>query len=159
MLQLRAYKYELTPTAEQCSMLAQFFGAKRWIYNYFLSENKRRFLNKEKHLSNFDCNTEITKLKQQSETSWLKGIDDWCLKHASEDLATGFKNFFDSVKGTRKGPKVSVPQFKSKHARQSYRTRGVKVDFEKNVVVLPKIKSVGCILHREFTGTIKTSTI
>lgn len=159
MLQLRAYKYELTPTAEQCSMLAQFFGAKRWIYNHFLAENKRRFLNKEKHLSNFDCNTEITKLKQQSETSWLKGIDDWCLKHASEDLATGFKNFFDSVKGTRKGPKVSTPQFKSKYNRQSYRTRGVKVDFENNLVVLPKIKSVGCILHRRFDGTIKTATI
>lgn len=160
MLQLRAYKYRIYPDAQQCAVLAQFFGAKRWIYNHFLAENKSRFERKEKHLSNFDCNTEITKLKQQTETSWLKGIDDWCLKHASEDLATGFKNFFDSVKGTRKGPKVSVPRYKSKYDNsQSYRTRGFKIDFETGTIKLPKIPNVKCIFDRKFTGTVKTATV
>ena len=158
--QLRSYKYRLYPDAAQTATLAQFFGAKRWIYNHFLSEQKRRFEAKEKHLSAFDCNIEITKLKQQSETSWLKSIDDWCLKTSAEDLATGYKNFFDSIKGKRKGPKVETPKYKSKYDnRQSYRTRGVKVNFEKNQVSLSKIKCIKTAIDRSFVGEIKYATV
>ena len=157
--QFRSYKYRLYPGAAQKAALAQFFGAKRWVYNHFLAEQQRRFENKEKHLSGFDCNKLITELKTQQETSWLKSIDDWCLKTSAEDLATGFKNFFDSIKGKRKGPKVKSPKFKSRVSRQSYRTRGIKVDFENALISVPKIKNIKCVLHRTFDGTIKSATI
>lgn len=156
--QFRTYKYRLMPTTAQCSLLAQFFGAKRWIYNHFLSEQKSRLEKKEKLLSNFDCNKEITQLKKQPETEWLRGIDDWCLKHASEDLATGFNNFFDSLKGKRKGPKVKIPRYKSRTNQQSYRTRGIKIDSSGNAFI-PKIKWVKCIIDRTFVGEIKSATI
>ena len=158
--QLRSYKYRIYPDAQQCASLAQFFGAKRWIYNHFLSEQKRRFENKEKHLSAFDCNNEITKLKQRPETDWLKEIDDWCLKTSAEDLATGYKNFFDSIKGKRKGPKVDAPKYKSKYDnKQSYRTRGVKIDFASGQINLSKIKHIKTAVDRQFTGTIKYATV
>lgn len=157
--QYRAYKYRLYPGAAQKAALAQFFGAKRWVYNHFLDEQQRRFENKEPHLSGFDCSKLITWLKKQEETSWLKSIDDWCLKTAAEDLATGFKNFFDSVKSKRKGPKVKSPKFKTRVGRQSYRTRGIKVDFENALISVPKIKNIKCVLHRTFDGVIKSATI
>jgi putative transposase len=157
--QLRAYKYRLYPDAAQAEVLARFFGAKRWVYNNFLETQQTRFENKEKHLSFFDCCKSITELKNQEDTSWLRGIDDWVLKHASEDLVMAYKIFFASITGKRKGPKVNLPAFKSKYERQSYRTRGIKVDFENDSVTVPKIKNIKCILHRQFVGTIKQATV
>lgn len=157
--ELRSYKYRLYPTIAQESLLNQYVGAKRWFYNYLLAEQKRRFANKEKMLSAFDCNNLLPELKKQENTSWLKIVDSILLQNAAEDLSIAYKNFFDSIKGKRKGPKVELPEYKRKGGRESYRTRGVTADFQTNTVVLPKIKSVKCILHREFTGTIKSATI
>lgn len=159
-IRLRTYKYRLYPDVAQQATLEQFFGAKRWIYNHFLTEQKSRFENKEKHLTAFDCNKIITDLKHQSDTAWLKDIDDWCLKHAAEDLSIAYKNFFDSITGKRKGQKLKSPTFKTKNKSQSYRTRrAIKVDFENNYVSIPKIKKIKCILHRSFVGTIKYATV
>lgn len=158
-MEYKAYKYRIYPTKEQEQSLAQFFGAKRWVFNHFLHENKQRFSKQEKHLSNYDINNAITALKKQPETSWLRQVDDWCLKHASEDLHNSYQQFFNSLRGKRKGPKIAAPKFKNKHSRQSYRTRGVKVDFEAGTVFLPKIKLVKCVPHREFVGGIKSATV
>ena len=158
-MELRAFKFRLYPNREQEQKLAQFFGAKRWVFNHFLHENIQKRNREEKHLSNFDINKEITQLKKQDETKWLRDIDDWCLKHASEDLSDAYSNFFKSISGKRKGPKVSVPRFKSKSNHQSYRTRNIKVDFENNVVNIPKIKNIKIVFDRQFNGKIKSATI
>lgn len=155
----KAFKFRIYPTKEQEQKLAQFFGAKRWIFNRFLYENKTRFANKEKHLSNYDINKCITQLKKCQETSWLKDIDDWCFKNASEDLSLAYQNFFNSVKGKRKGTKLSAPKFKNKYSRQSYRTRGIKLDIESGKVFLPKLKHVKCVFHRDIVGKIKSATV
>lgn len=159
MIQLKAYKFKLYPTEEQKSTFANFFGAKRWVFNHYLGVNQQRFLNKEKHLSNYDINYDITKLKQQDETGWLKDIDDWCLKHASEDLHAAYTNFFKSVTGKRKGPKLKAPKFKSRHDKQSYRTRNIKI--VQNGIKLPKIKTpIKAVLHQEFNfNNVKSATI
>lgn len=157
--QFRSYKYRLYPTIQQELLLNQYVGAKRWMYNYLLSEQKRRHAANEKHLSAFDCNNLIPKLKKQEKTAWLKTVDSILLQNAAEDLATAYKNFFDSIKGKSKGLKSELPKYKSKGGRESYRTRGVKVDFDNNRVMLPKIKNIKCVLHRSFTGTIKSATV
>lgn len=114
MNQFRSYKYRLYPTIAQESLLNQFVGAKRWLHNYLLSEQKRRHLAGEKHLSFFDSCKLVTDLKKDQATDWLRTVDDWALKHALEDLNTAYKNFFDSIKGKRKGKKVSAPEYKRK---------------------------------------------
>lgn len=159
IMQLKAYKFRLYPTKEQEQTFAQFFGAKRWIFNHYLHENKQLFASNSKHLSNYDVNNDITKLKKLPETEWLRQIDDHCLKNASEDLANAYQGFFNSITGKRKGKPLSAPKFKSKYDKQSYRTRGVKVNFNNNIVTLPKIKNVSAVIHRRFSGTIKYSTI
>ena len=55
----KSYKFRIYPTKEQEQTFVQFFGAKRWIYNHYLSTNKDKFSKKEKHLSNFDINLDI----------------------------------------------------------------------------------------------------
>lgn len=158
MQQVKAFKYRIYPNLVQCQVLAQFFGAKRWVYNHYLAEQKRRFENKEKHLSNFDINKLITQKKKELDTSWLRDIDDWCLKHASEDLSVAYQCFFDSIKGKRRGKKMEPPRFKKRSNQQSYRTRGLKISEEG--LKLPKIKShININLHRPIQGTIKSATI
>lgn len=159
MQQLIAYKFRLYPTKEQEQTLAQFFGAKRWIFNHYLHENKQRFMVKEKHLSNYDINNDITALKKLPDTSWLKDIDSILLQNASEDLHNAYQGFFNSLTGKRKGPKLAAPKFKNRDSRQSYRTRGVKVDFDNGSVRLPKIKEVKAVIHRPITGTVKSTTV
>ena len=155
---LRAHKFRIYPNNEQSNRFAQQFGAARWIYNHFLADNKSRYDSGEKHLSEFDCNKEITKLKQESDTAWLKTVDDWVLKNASANLGTAFKAFFSSVTGKRKGPKIKYPRFKARGNRDSFTTT-VKVDFADGIIKLPKIGKIKCKFHHTFVGKVKTATV
>ena len=49
----RYYKYRMYPNKEQEQILCRFFGAKRWIFNHYLNENKKKFITKEPHLSKY----------------------------------------------------------------------------------------------------------
>ena len=84
MKQLFAYKYRIYPTDHQMTLLAKIFGCKRVIYNHYLSEQQTRFKNKEKHLSNYDINKDITKLKKKKD----------CAKAEKTNSTAQFPNFF-----------------------------------------------------------------
>lgn len=158
MKQLLAYKYRIYPTEEQQILLGKTFGCKRVIFNHYLNEQQERFKNKEKHLSNYDINKDITKLKDAKE--WLREVDSIALQMAAEDLSVAYENFFKSVTGKRKGPKIALPKFKTKHSRQSYRTRNVRVN-EDGTLQIPKLKAVKAVIHRQIpaNSTIKSTTI
>ena len=158
MKQLKAFKYRIYPTDEQQVQLAKTFGCKRVIFNHYLNEQQERYKNKEKHLSNYDINKDITKLKDTKE--WLREVDSIALQMAAEDLSVAYDNFFKSVTGKRKGPKIAVPKFKNKNSRQSYRTRGVRVN-ENGSLQIPKLKEVKAVIHRAIpeNSIIKSTTI
>ena len=158
MKQLLAYKYRIYPTEDQQILLSKTFGCKRVIFNHYLNEQQERFKNKEKHLSNYDINKDITKLKDTKE--WLREVDSIALQMAAEDLSVAYENFFKSVTGKRKGPKISVPKFKSKYSRQSYRTRNVRVN-ENGSLQIPKLKEVKAVIHRAIpeNSIIKSTTV
>lgn len=160
MRQLVAIKCRMYPTKEQTHLLGQFFGAKRWIYNHFLSKQKELYAKEKKHLSHFDMNYAITRLKGQEDTGWLRQVDAILLQNATEDLATAYKNFFDSIKGKRKGKKSELPRFKKRSNLQSYRTRNVKVS--ETGIKLPKFKQeIAVVWHRNIPdmSTVKSATI
>jgi putative transposase len=89
MKQLLAYKYRIYPTEEQQILLSKTFGCKRVIFNHYLNEQQERFKNKEKHLSHYDINKDITKLKESKE--WLREVDSIALQMAAEDLSVACK--------------------------------------------------------------------
>jgi len=155
-----SFKYRLYPTAEQQQYLRCAFGAKRWVYNYFLFVNLENYKNKIPHLSAFDCNLLITDLKKQDSTSWLADIDDSILKNASADLGMAYNNFFKSVSGKRKGKKLNKPIFKKKSNSQSFRTRDVKITSDG--IKIPRLDTpIDFVEHRNIpTGSkIKSATI
>jgi putative transposase len=158
MKQLLAYKYRIYPTKDQEILLSKTFGCKRVIFNHYLEVQQTRYKNKEPRLSNFDINKDITKLKDEKE--WLREVDINALQAAAGDLSVAYDNFFKSVTGKRKGPKISPPKFKNKNSRQSYRTRNVRVN-EDGSLQIPKLKSVKAAIHREIPegSIIKSATI
>jgi putative transposase len=158
MKQLLAYKYRIYPTEDQQILLSKTFGCKRVIFNHYLNVQQTNFKNKEKHLSNYDINRDITKLKDEKD--WLREVDSIALQMAAEDLSLAYDNFFKSTTGKRKGPKIAAPKFKTKNSRQSYRTRGVRIN-ENGSLQIPKLKAVEAVIHREIPGdsTIKSTTI
>jgi putative transposase len=158
MKQLLAFKYRIYPTKDQEILLSKTFGCKRAIFNHYLEVQQTRYKNKEPRLSNFDINKDITKLKDEKE--WLREVDSVALQSSAEDLTKAYDNFFKSVTGKRKGPKISPPKFKNKNSRQSYRTRNVRIN-EDGSLQIPKLKSVKAAIHREIPegSVIKTTTI
>ena len=141
--QVLAHKYQIYPTEDQ--KVFKTFGCKRVIYNYYLNEQQRRHENKEKLLSYYDINKNTTKLKETKE--WLCEVDSIALQSAAKDLTAAYENFFESVSGKRKGPKISPPKFKSKKSRQLYRTRGIKIN-ENGTLYIPELKEVKAVIHR-----------
>lgn len=158
MKQLLAYKYRIYPTEDQQVLLSKTFGCTRVIFNHYLNEQQEKYKDKEKHLSNYDINKDITKLKDTKE--WLREVDSIALQMAAEDLSVAYENFFKSVTGKRKGPKISAPKFKNKNSRQSYRTRGVRIN-ENGSLQIPKLKEVKAVIHRAIpeNSIIKSTTI
>ncbi|WP_432923428.1 RNA-guided endonuclease InsQ/TnpB family protein [Microbispora sp. CA-135349] len=64
----------------------------------------------------------ITEAKKTPERVWLGEVSAVVLQQALADLNTAYRNFFASLVGKRKGPKVAPPRFRSrKDNRQAIR--------------------------------------
>ena len=110
---IKSFKVRLLPTPEQEQKMWQHAGASRFIYNYMLAEQKRRYETGEKHLSAFDMHKLLTPLKKQEELSWLNTVSNKVLQRSCADLATAYKNFFQK--------RARFPRFKSrKRSRVSF---------------------------------------
>ena len=56
----------------------------------------------------------ITQAKKTLERQWLSEVSNIPLQQSVADLGVAYKNFFDSLKGKRKGKKVGSPKLKKK---------------------------------------------
>lgn len=147
---LRAYKYALFPTFDQKETLAKIFGSVRFVYNLGLETKMQAWVTRRVNLNCIDLANQMKELKD-TDAEWLNDCPSQALQMSLRNLDNAYTSFF------RGG---GFPKFKSKHNKQSFQLpQGVKVDYEKGKVFLPKLKWVDCILHRTFTGEIKTVTV
>lgn len=121
-MQLR-YNYRIYPGPSQRSALARSFGCARVVWNDCLRERKEAHAAGLPYPSSAELSkTHLTQAKQTEGRSWLSEVSAVVLQQSLRDLDTAFKNFFGSIKGTRKGRKMAPPRFKSKKdSRQSVR--------------------------------------
>jgi putative transposase len=119
-VQLR-YQYRLYPTSGQQVALAKTFGCARVVFNDALSARREAF-RQGGRISDAELSKMLTESKNTPERSWLTEVSSVVLQQALADLNTAYRNFFQSVTGKRKGPKVAVPRFRSrKDTRQAIR--------------------------------------
>lgn len=100
----KGYKIRIYPTKEQIQSLNKHIGHCRFIWNYMLETQIKRFENKEPRLKFSKMANLITGLKK--ELPWLCEVSIHSLQNICRDLDTAYDRLF---KGTSKRPK-----FKSK---------------------------------------------
>ena len=145
------YKFRLNPTPVQEVLLNKHFGSVRWAYNYFLDQRKEEYSKNKKSLNYYTQSAELTKLKRQEETSWLKEVNSQTLQFALSSLENAYQAFF-----TRRS---QFPKFKSKRSKNSFTVpQFTKIKNEK--LVIPKFQEgIQMIMERKVKGTIKKATL
>jgi putative transposase len=120
-VQLR-YNYRLYPTPGQRAALARAFGCARVVFNDGLQARLEAWAAGLPYITDAELSARLTAAKATPERAWLGEVSAVVLQQALADLNAAYRNFFASVKGTRKGPKVGPPRFRSrKDHRQAVR--------------------------------------
>ncbi|MFE4578239.1 RNA-guided endonuclease InsQ/TnpB family protein [Streptomyces chartreusis] len=113
-MQLR-YSFRLYPNGPQRSALARAFGCARVVFNDALRIRKDAHENGLPYPKIGDLSKQvITEAKRTEARAWLGEVSAVLLQQSLRDLDTAYSNFFASLKGTRKGPEIAEPRFKSK---------------------------------------------
>ena len=74
------YRYRVDPTDAQAAQMRRFAGARRWVWNWALRRQKNHYAETHTRLSYNALATELTALKQQIETAWLREMDSQALQ-------------------------------------------------------------------------------
>ena len=161
---LKGYILRLYPTDEQKELINKTIGCTRFIYNYFLSDRINDYKRAAKSKSCYDQIKELPSLCK--EYPWLSEVDSCSLRTSLFNLDDAYKRFFNKQNG--------FPKFKNKDIGNSYKTNNIKntykdknyesikVDFQKRVITLPKLKEVKFRGYRNktnFIGNIKSAVI
>ncbi len=115
------YRYRLYPSPGQQQALARAFGCARVVYNDCLRLRDACHAAGEKISDTEVQRRVITLAKLTPDRSWLGEVASVALVQACNDARRAYRNWFDSVSGTRKGRQVGHPVFRRKHQRQSIR--------------------------------------
>jgi putative transposase len=119
-MQLR-YNYRLYPTPGQRQALARAFGCARVVFNDGLRARQEAHAAELPYITDAELSARLTKAKATPERAWLGGVSSVVLQQAVADLNAAYRNFFASLKGERKGPKIKPPRFRSRKDRQAIR--------------------------------------
>ncbi|QLE57853.1 RNA-guided endonuclease TnpB family protein [Nostoc sp. TCL26-01] len=150
------YQFRFYPTDQQQRSLAQLFGCVRVVWNDALAICKQS----EKLPSNNDLQKlVITQAKKTESRAWLGEVSNIPLQQSIADLGVAYKNFFESLKGKRKGKKVGTPRFKKKTSQQSARFRIGGFSIKGQRVYLAKIGEVSPIWSRELPSAPSSVTV
>jgi putative transposase len=115
------YRYRLYPSPGQQQALARAFGCARMVYNDCLRLRDACHAAGEKISDTEVQRRVVTLAKLTPEREWLSGVASVALVQACQDARRAYNNWFDSLKGRRKGPKIRHPKPRCKRGRQSIR--------------------------------------
>jgi putative transposase len=150
------YQYRIYPTQQQQYDLARLFGCCRVVYNDALALCKAS----EKLPSNGDLQKIcITQAKKTDEREWLSEVSNIPLQQSVIDLGTSYKNFFDSLKGKRKGKKLGSPKFKKRKGKQSARFRIGGFSIKNEKLSLAKIGLIDVVWSRDLPSEASSITV
>ena len=152
-----AYKYKLLPTNEQAIWLAQVGGSTRWLWNYMLDLNIKKYQEEKKFEFAFSMNALLPKLKKEND--WLKLAPSQSLQQKCSDLDNALKRVWKSGFG--------FPKFKSKHrSTDGFRIPQViangkdpHIKVSEKSIVVPKIGAIRWKYHRPIPKNAKIKSV
>ncbi|WP_055557656.1 RNA-guided endonuclease TnpB family protein, partial [Streptomyces sp. NBRC 110028] len=160
-MQLR-YNYRVYPDAPQRRALAQAFGCVRVVWNDCLRDRQEAHAAGRPYVTSAELSRHrITQAKRTTERAWLAEVSAVALQQSLRDLDTAYRNFFDSLKGRRKGRKVAPPRYKSKKdTRQSIRLTADAFSLQDNgTVYVAKVGAIKVTWSRPLPATPTSVTV
>ncbi|MGA9382980.1 MAG: transposase [Phormidium sp.] len=148
------YQYRFYPTDQQRQSLAQLFGCVRVIWNDALA------LSKAKKFPGYNSLAKsLTLSKKTEQRKWLNDVSSVPLQQSLKQLEVAYKNYFDFLKGKRKGKKVGQPQFKKKTNSQSATFTKAAFSIKDSCLYLAKIGNLKPIWSRELPSQASSVTV
>jgi putative transposase len=111
---LAGYRYRAYPTPGQAVLLARAFGCARVVFNDALRARQDAYAAGEKISDTQVQRRVVTLAKTTPQRQWLGEVASVAWVQACQDARRGYRNWFDSLSGTRKGRKVGHPRFRSR---------------------------------------------
>ena len=152
MIIKQAFKFLLQATPEQESLMRQFAGCSRFVWNYAMRLEQETFEQCGKRLGYYRLAMMLPDWKESPEMSFLCDAPSQVLQQSFKNLNSAYVNFFEG-RGER-------PCFKKKGKHDAFRfPQGFKVDSANGRVFLPKIGWLRYRKSREVVGTPKQITV
>ncbi|BBZ02719.1 resolvase [Mycolicibacterium chitae] len=161
---LQAYQYAIDPTQAQAAAMESHAGGARFAYNTMLRAVKANLDQREAERSYGITKADLTptlpwsfqslrndfnKRKhrvavREDGTPWWGENSKEAYANAVKNLSVALKNWEDSRRGARSGPRMGFPSFKSKRSTRSFAftTGGIRVEADRHHVSLPRIGTV-----------------
>lgn len=127
----KVYRFQVNPTPAQAEQFYQMAGAKRYVFNWALARRKDHYAEHAQGLSAKVLSADLTAVKKQPDTEWLKAVDSQLLQQALKDVDRAFQNFFDK--------RSRFPRFKSKRRETPSFRIPQRVKVENGKVYVPKV--------------------
>lgn len=159
MLRNKAFVVRLYPNTAQAELMNRTLGCARFVYNHFLARRIATYKEVGKGLSYGETSSELTKLKQAEETTWLAEVDKFALQNSLKNLDTAYKNFFRTAK--QSGKRVGFPRFRKKRSCEAYRTNFTNnnIQIGKALLKLPKVGWIKTRGQQDIQGKILNVTV
>ena len=153
------YRYRIYPTPTQAALLARQFGCGRVAWNNALAFCQDLYRTGEKYPGFVALSKRFTALKKSEAYLWLAEVAAVPLQQVLKDLDVAFRNFFASMTGKRKGPKVRMPRFKKRSNTQSARFVGTAFAIKSGKLFLSKIGNLKVQWSRELPSKPSSVTV
>lgn len=129
----KSFKTEINPTDEQKLKIRRTIGTCRYVYNFYLDQNRKRYEKGEKFMSGKSFSVWLNNeyLPQNPEYAWIKEVSSKSVKRSLENACTAFSRFF-------KG-QSHFPRYKKKNKSN------VKMYFVKTTVRIVSANGTGSI--------------
>ncbi|MFF1373315.1 IS607 family element RNA-guided endonuclease TnpB [Streptomyces virginiae] len=158
---VQAYRFALDPNAGQEAALRSHRGAARAAYNWAVGWVEASWWQRKAEESYGIPEDRLTGWRPWSLPSLRKAFNEakkvnhfsgWWEENSKEAYSTGlanaataFDNYAKSKRGTRKGARLGMPRFKSKHRAQlacRFTTGTIRVEADRRHVTLPRLGTI-----------------
>jgi putative transposase len=145
----------------QRAMLARTFGCVRVVWNDAVAARKAAHAAGLPYPTSATLDrTLITQAKLTAERAWLAEVSTVPLQQVLRDCNAAYRNFFDSLSGKRRGPRIGPPRFKRRNGSQSARfTRRGFVLRENGKLYLAKVGDLKVAWSRELPAEPSSVTV
>ncbi|MET7328356.1 transposase [Nonomuraea sp. NPDC005650] len=157
------YSFRIAPTPGQRIELAKAFGCARVVFNDALELRNQARDQGLPFITDGELSRRvITEAKRRPERAWLGEVSAVVVQQALADCTMGFRNFFASLTGKRKGPKIAPPRFRSRRDnRQAIRfTKNARFAITSGGKLrLPKIGDISVRWSRDLPSQPSSVTV